>query len=308
MYDVLIIGGGPAGISAGIYSARKRLKTLFLTFELGGQSTVSTTVENWIGIPSIGGAELGRQMRKHLESYRGQYLDIIERVKVIKVEKTAGGFKTVANNGQEYESKTILVATGSGRRKLTVPGAAEFEGKGIVYCASCDAPLFDGLAVAVIGGGNAGFSTAGQLLAYAKSVTLLHHNPEFKAEKITVDKVLLDSKMTALTNAEITKVIGDKFVSGLTYLDKTSGETRELLVRGIFVEIGHQPEATAVKDLVALNEAGAIIVDPRTQATNVEGIWAAGDCTDTLYHQNNIAAGQGVVALENIYNFLLNKK
>lgn len=305
LYDLTIIGGGPAGVSAGIYAARKRLKTVFLTADFGGQSTVSGSIENWIGEISISGEDLARKLKSHLEKYRNENFQIFDKIWVTKIEKTTEGFKVTTRDNQEFASKTILIATGSHRKKLTVPGAEEYEHKGITYCATCDAPLFEGMDVAVIGGGNAGFETASQLLAYAKSVTLLHKNPEFKADKITVDKVLMDSKFKAINNAEIIEVKGDKFVTSLIYKDKVTGENQELPVQGIFVEIGHQPETDLIKELVQTNEYGAIIIDPKTQKTSQLGIWAAGDCTDRLYHQNNIAAGDGTVALEDIYNYLL---
>jgi len=305
IYDTIIIGGGPAGVSAGIYAARKKLKTVFLTAEFGGQSAVSPSIENWIGIVAISGQDLAKKMRDHLNTYKGEHLEIIEQIHVAKVEKTDNGFKAITDKGVEYESKTVLICTGSHRRKLTIPGATEYEHKGITYCATCDAPMFGDKAVAVIGGGNAGFETASQLLTYAKSVTLLHHRSEFKADKITVDKVLLDPKMKAIPNAELVEVKGDKFVTGLAYKDTVSGEIHELPVQGIFVEIGHQPETDLVNGLVDMNEVGAIKIDPHTQQTNMTGIWAAGDCTDRLYHQNNIAAGDGTVALEDIYRYLL---
>jgi len=305
IYDTIIIGGGPAGVAAGIYAARKKLKTLFLTDEFGGQSSVSPSIENWIGIISISGQDLAKQLRNHLENYRGENLEVVEQTRVNKIEKNETGFKVITENGQTYEGKTILVTTGSSRKKLTIPGAKEYEHKGITYCATCDAPLFGGMDVAVIGGGNAGFETASQLLSYAKSVTLLHKNSEFKADKITVNKVLQDPKMKAIPNAEINLVKGDKFVTGLVYKDLVSGETHELPVQGIFVEVGHEPATGFVRDLVQTNEYGAIVTDPKTQRTSTIGIWAAGDCTDRLYHQNNIAAGDGTVALEDIYSYLL---
>ncbi len=305
IHDLIIVGGGPAGVAAGVYAARKRLKTLFLTNEFGGQSAVSPSIENWIGTISISGENLAKQLREHLENYRGENLEIIEKIWVTKIEKTGEHFTVTDSKEKTYEGRTILITTGSSRRKLTVPGAQEYEHKGITYCATCDAPLFEGMDVAVIGGGNAGFETAGQLLSYATSVTLLHKNAEFKADKITVNKVLENPKMKAIPNAIITEVTGDKFVTGLTYEDKVSGEKHTLSVQGIFAEIGHMPATDFVKDLVQTNEFGAIIIDPRTQKTSMEGIWAAGDCTDRLYHQNNIAAGDGTVALEDIYSYLL---
>ena len=179
IYDVIIIGGGPAGVSAGIYAARKHLKTILLTGEFGGQSIVSPTIENWIGEISISGQDLAKKMQAHLEHYRGEFLEIVERARVNGVEKTTEGFKVIAENGQTHEGKIVLICTGSHRRKLAVPGAKEYEQKGITYCATCDAPMFAGQDVAVIGGGNAGFGTASQLLLYAKSVTIIEQAPAF---------------------------------------------------------------------------------------------------------------------------------
>ena len=195
-----------------------------------------------------------------------------------------------------------MVATGSTRRKLEIPGAKEFENKGISYCASCDGPLFSGQDVAVIGGGNAGFETAAQLLAYAKSVTLLNRSDTFRADEATVEKVLAHPNMKAIKNAVPKEIKGEKFVKSIVF--EVNGETQELSVGGIFVEIGLVPTTWFVKDLVPLNKIGQIIVDPKTQRTQVEGVWAAGDSTDGLYHQNNIASGDAVKALEDIYLFL----
>ena len=191
--------------------------------------------------------------------------------------------------------------SGASRRKLEVPGAAEFENKGLTYCASCDGPLFSGQDVAVIGGGNAAFETAAQLLAYCKSVTLLSRS-EFKADPSTVQKVLSYPNMKAVTNAMPTAVLGEKFVKSLNYSD-ASGE-HELPVAGIFVEIGLIPSTDFAQGLVEMDEVNRIKVNGKNQQTTVAGIWAAGDCTDELYHQNNIAAGDAVKALEDIYQHL----
>jgi len=185
-----------------------------------------------------------------------------------------------------------------------VPGADVYEHKGITYCASCDGPLFADQDVAVIGGGNAAFESAAQLLAYCRSVTLLNRSDEFKADPVTVKRVLENPKMKALLGAELTEVKGDAFVKSLTYKDRKSGEIRELPVTGIFAEIGSIPTTEYAKDVVALDPYGRIIVDAKTQATSALGVWAAGDCTDGLYHQNNIAAGDAVKALEDIYVYV----
>lgn len=305
MFDLIIIGGGPAGETAGIYAARKKLKTLLLAEELGGQSTVSPEIQNWIGEPSITGIDLAKKIETHLRSYEGDNLIIKDRTPVKAVTKEASGFKIETTTGEIYEAKTVLIASGGRRRKLTgIKGTDVFEHKGLTYCASCDGPLFTDQEVIVIGGGNAGFGTAGQLLAYCKKVTLIESAPTFNAEKITVDKLLLNPNFKAISNVEILEIKGDKFVNGLIYKDKNTGEERELPATGIFVEIGFLPNTEMVKDLVKLDGRGAVVVDHLTQQTSVPGVWSAGDCTNNIYHQNNIAAGDAVEAVEDLYSFL----
>jgi len=200
----------------------------------------------------------------------------------------------------------VLIASGSKRRQLPAPGASDFEHKGLTYCASCDGPLFAGQDVAVIGGGNAGFETAAQLLAYTRSVTLLQHSPTFKADPVTIEKVLSHPNMKGITSAVTTEVVGEKFVQGLKYKNE-HGEEITLPVTGIFVEIGMLPNTEFAKDVLTLDRYGRIEIDPWTQKTSTPGIWAAGDCTNVKYHQNNISAGDGVRALEDIYVTLRTK-
>ena len=304
MYDLAIIGGGPAGVSAGVYAARKRLKTNFITESFGGQSTESSGVENWIGTKKISGLDFGKALEEHLRSYTGDSVEVKVGARVTNISKSEGDFKIVTADNF-YTAKTVLITTGSTRKKLGIPGAKEFENKGITYCASCDGPLFAGQDVAVVGGGNAGLETAAQLLAYAKSVTLIHRRSEFKGDAITLEKILANEKLTALTDTEPVEVHGDKFVSGMTVKNVKTGETMLLPVTGIFVEVGVIPNTDFAANIVELDEMKRIKADPRNQRTSVEGIWAAGDCTDELYHQNNIAAGDGVKALEDIYQWLM---
>ena len=304
MYDLIIIGGGPAGIAAGVYAARKRLNTLFITYEWGGQSIVSDEIQNWIGTKAISGAELASSLRGHLEAYKADIVAIKEHELVTKIATATTGFTVSTDAGGSYDTKTILIASGSHRRKLDIPGAAAFEHKGITYCASCDGPMFSDKDVVVVGGGNAGFETAAQLLAYTKSVTLLQRGEEYRADPITVQKVLANPKMRGITNTELVEVKGDQFVTGIIYKDLADGAIKEIPCDGIFVEIGLIPATEYVKDVVELNKYGQVVTDPRTQATKTPGIWAAGDCTDNLYHQNNIAAGDAVRALEDIYMHL----
>ncbi|MHB8860451.1 MAG: NAD(P)/FAD-dependent oxidoreductase [Minisyncoccota bacterium] len=301
MNDTLIIGGGPAGVAAGIYAARKQLKAVLIAEEIGGQSTVSEGIENWVGSVKISGADLAKSFRTHLDAVKGDFVTLSLGERVISLEKTSGGFLAKTKSGKEFSGKAILIASGAGRRKLTIPGADKFENKGVTYCASCDGPLFSGMDVAVIGGGNAGFETALQLLAYAKSVTLIHRHKEFKADPITVEKARANPKMRILTHAEPVEVKGEQFVTGLSYTDKDTNTVKEIPVSGIFVEAGVIPNTDFARQLVELDGVGRITVDPHSQRSGIDGIWAAGDCTDELYHQNNIAAGDGVKAMEDLY-------
>jgi NADH-dependent peroxiredoxin subunit F len=298
MYDLIIIGGGPAGVSAGVYAARKRLTTCFITRDWGGQSVVSTDIQNWIGTPSISGDKLAADLKGHLMSYAGDYVTI-ETSTVTNLMQSNEGHAVVLASGKTITAKAILIASGSARRRLTIPGADTYEHKGLTYCASCDGPLFSGQDVIVVGGGNAGFETAAQLLAYTKSVTLISHGA-FKADAITVEKVVAHPNMTALSQADPTAVLGDTFVTGLTYKDAT-GTEQTLPAAGIFVEIGMVPNTAYAKDILPLDNYDRVTIDPWTQKTTVPGIWAAGDCTNVKYHQNNIAAGDAVRALEDIY-------
>lgn len=308
MYDLAIIGGGPAGVAAGVYAARKRLKTLFLAEAIGGQSTDSQDIQNWIGTPAIAGLELAKALETHLRAYASDVVDIKLGERASKVEKLSEGF-SVQTSTTAYMARAVLVATGGIRKKLEVPGAAEFEHKGVTYCASCDGPMFAGQDTVVVGGGNAGFETAAQLLAYAKSVTLLHRGPECtRADKATVDAVLAHKNFKLMLNSAPVEVRGEKFVSGVVVKNTQSGQTSEVSAGGIFVEIGMVPATDLVKGLAELDEWGKVKVDGKTQRASVEGIWAAGDCSDGLYHQNNIAAGDAVKALEDIYFYIKAKK
>jgi alkyl hydroperoxide reductase subunit F len=304
MKDLLIIGGGPAGVAAGVYASRKLLTTELVAEEIGGQSTVSEGIENWVGTVRIPGTELISTFKAHLDAYKGDVLSVHEGTRVTKLEKMDAGFRATLKNGDTLEAKAVLVASGASRRKLMVPGADILEHKGLTYCASCDGPLFGGMDVAVVGGGNAGFESALQLLAYCKSVTLIHRYTEFKADEITVAKAKEHPNFRVITNAEPTQVLGEKLASGLVVRDRDSGAETTLDVSGIFVEIGVVPNTDFVNDVVELDSFNRIVTNPKNQRTSIEGIWAAGDCTDELYHQNNIAAGDGVKALEDIYVWL----
>jgi alkyl hydroperoxide reductase subunit F len=252
--------------------------------------------------------DLANNLKKHVLYYKGPYLDFIEGEKIVSVTKNDKIITIKGESGKEWATKALLVATGSGRRKLEAINADKYEHKGITYCASCDGPLYDGQDVLVIGGGNAAFESSAQLLAYCKSVTLIHRSDKFRADEITVKKLLENPKFKTILNAEILRVDGEQFVNSLTYKDKISGEEHTINSTGIFVEIGQIPNVDFVKDVVKMDENGKIIVDPMSQASTTEGIWAAGDCTNGRYHQNNIAVGDALKALEDIYIWVQKNK
>ncbi len=306
IYDLIIIGGGPAGTAATVYAARKQLKALLITETFGGQSIVSDGIENWIGDIKIPGIELAKKFEAHARAYAGEFVTIVTGKRVENVVKKDAHF-VVTTSKDSYEAKAVLVATGSNRRKIEAVNADKFEHKGLTYCASCDGPLFRDQDVVVLGGGNSAFESAAQLLAYAKSVTLMHRRDEFRADPVTVEALQKHPNFKILTNVEVTEIHGDFMVNGLTYKNNKTGETVTMPVGGIFVEIGAVPAISFVKDLVKIDEHGTIVIDPWSQKTSIEGVWAAGDCTNILYHQNNIAAGDAVRALEDIYVWLKTK-
>ena len=304
MFDLAIIGGGPAGVAAGVYAARKRLKTILIAEVIGGQSTDSQDIQNWIGTPHIAGLEFQKALEGHMRTYADDIVELHIGEKAELIEKAGDEFSIRTNKGI-HKARAVLVASGGSRKKLGVPGALEFENKGVTYCASCDGPLFSGQDTVVIGGGNAGFETAAQLLAYAKSVTLIHRSAECsRADKTTVDAVLAHPNMKLLINTEPAEVRGEKFVTGVVVKNNKTGETQEIPASGVFVEIGMVPATDFVKGLLELDEWSRVKVNAKNQRTSMAGVWAAGDCSHELYHQNNIAAGDAVKALEDIYFFL----
>ncbi len=303
MYDFLIIGGGPAGVAAGVYAARKKLKTILITDEWGGQSVASAGIENWIGTKNVPGVAFAKMLETHVRA-QGDIAIVIPD-KVVKIEKVNANFKVFTEKGNQYESKTVFIGSGARRRKLGIPGEKEFDGKGVAYCSTCDAPIFGGKDVAVIGGGNAGLEAALDLGPYAKNIWLLEYSDKLKGDPVTQEKVKsLPNLKEIIYNAETSGIIGDKFVKGLQYKDRISGEEKILDLQGIFVEIGSIPNSDMVKDLVEMNKYGEIIIDSKTGRTSQKGIWAAGDVSDDPFKQNNISAGDAVKAALDAYNYL----
>lgn len=301
MYDLIIIGGGPAGVAAGVYAARKKIKSALIADSFGGQSLVSADIQNWIGTKSVSGFEFSQMLEEHLRAQEG--IDIIGDL-VNKIEKTGEVFKIYTKSGKIFDTKAVLVASGSRRKTLNISGEKELDGKGVSYCSTCDAPIFKGKITAVVGGGNAGLEAVIDLLAYSPKVYLLEFSDKLKGDPVTQEKIKADKRVEIILKAKTVRILGDKFVTGLEYEDLNTGKMKALKLDGVFVEIGSVPNADFVKDLVQLNKYGEIVVDHKTQQSSHPGIWAAGDVSDGLYKQNNISAGDAVKAILNIYDWL----
>jgi len=322
MYDVIIIGGGPAGAAAGVYSARKKLKTLIIADSFGGQSLVSDSIENWIGVKKMTGLELAKMLEEHVRAQENVEIKMPE--KVVSVKSAQGGpvsgWEITTDKNATYMTKTLIVASGGRRRHLNILGEDKFEGKGVSYCSTCDAPVFKNKTVAVIGGGDAGLEAVVDLMPYASKIYLISNKELLTGDFSTQEEIKKSDKISVIMNADTQEILGDPpplgrtstkgggFVKGLKYLDKTDNQIKELAVEGIFVEIGSVPNSEFIKDLVDTNQAGEIIVDHKTGATTHPGIFAAGDVTDEIYKQSNISAGDAIVAALSAYNYLLNIK
>lgn len=293
-------------MAAAVYAGRKRLKTLLIAEEFGGQSIVSDDIQNWIGEPHISGFDLAQKMEGHARAYPDTVEVKTERVSLVR--ESGADFEVKTEQGGAYAAKTVIVAAGARRRKLGVPGEDAFNGKGVAYCSTCDAPLFGGKRVAVVGGGNAGLEAVRDLLPYASEVWLMERTDTLRGDAITRDEIKSNSKFRGfIFNADIKEITGDGFVTGVRYTDAATGETKERAVEGVFIEIGSVPNSEMVKGLVALDRYGQVIIDSKHGATSRPGIFAAGDVTDDPYKQNNISAGDAVKALLAAYAYLLRR-
>ena len=321
MYDLIIIGGGPAAAGAAVYAGRKRLKTLLITESFGGQSMVSDSIENWIGTKAISGFDLAKNLEEHVRTQETVEIKIPERVTAVReipcvedpasplgAKKRLCDFEVETNTGSRYQSKSVIVTSGARRRKLGIPGEEKFGGRGVAYCSTCDAPIFSGKRVAVVGGGNAGLEAVTDLLPYATEIFLLHRGETLKGDPITQEEIRNHPKVTIILNAEPQEILGEKFVTGLRYKNTKTGEATQLDANGVFVEIGSVPNSEIVKGVVALNPYGEIVVDHQTSAASKPGIFAAGDVTDELYKQNNISVGDGITAALSAHAYLLGLK
>ena len=315
MYDVIIIGGGPAGTAAAVYTARKQMKTLLLTDSFGGQSIVSDDIQNWIGEQHISGFDLSEKMEAHVKAFpdfvKIAMPEIAVSVAAINCAADTGicDFEVKTDKGNTYQGKTVILTAGARRRKLGVPGEDMFNGKGVAYCSTCDAPLFKGKNVAVVGGGNAGLEAVQDLFPYANEIYLLEYGETLKGDPSTQEDIEKNPKLKEIfLNAQTLEVMGDKFVTGLRYKDRKTNEEKILDVQGVFAEIGSIPNSEMVKGLVEIDKYGLVVIDSKFATTSRPGVFAAGDITDDPFKQNNISMGDGVKAALSAYGYLLKRK
>ncbi len=301
IYDVIIVGGGPAGIAAGIYAARYMLSTIIITKDKGGQMSEAGYVENYPGIKSILGPNLVDKFYDHLGEYRVPV--ILDEV--LDVKKNESLFNVLTSSGKNFKSKTVILALGVIRKKLGVPGEEEFSGRGVSYCAPCDAPLYKDKIVAVIGGGNSAASAALLLADYAKKVYLVHRREKLKAQPFYVRKLTTHPKIQLILKSNVAEIGGTKTVEWIKI--KETGE--KIRVNGVFIEIGSDPPKEFFKKIgIEVNEKGYVKVGP-DQSTNIPGLFAAGDCTTAcnMFKQIITAAAQGAVAADSAYRYILEK-
>jgi len=299
MFDCIIIGAGPAGMTAAIYLARKKVKVLIISSDFGGQMSKSASIENYPGIMKISGADLTNKMKEQVEELGVE----IKNVVVTSVEKKDNGF-SVNIDSEVIETKSVLVTSGKTHRHLNVPGEKEFTGKGVGYCVTCDGPLFKDKPVAIVGGGNSALDGALELSKYASKVYILNVNETFQGDEVRVDEVNKSDKIEILAPVKTVELTGDTVLQALKYQDTKNNTEKEIVVNGCFVEIGWEPSAGPVKDLVELTATGEIKTDPDGK-TNCEGIYAAGDVTDVANKQIVIASGQAANAALNLWKWLI---
>ena len=300
MYDLTIIGAGPAGITAAVYAARKKLKTLVITKNIGGWAATSSEIGNYPSYQFITGPELAKKFEEHLKSFD---LDLREGEEVISIEKLNNIFK-VKTKKDEYKSKAVIIASGRIPRKLNIPGEEEFKNRGITYCATCDAPLFAGKNVAVIGGGNAALDAAIQLIKIAKKVYLININNTFQGEEIRLEKVQNSDRVEILNSTETKEIIGNVFVKKIKIFKDS--EEKILDAEGVFIEIGSTPSLIPVNaqdSKLELNQYKEIVVNEHCE-TNIKGLFAAGDVTAVPYKQIIVAAGHGCIACLSAFEYL----
>ena len=299
MYDLMIIGGGPAGLAAGVYAARKQLKTLLVSGDIGGQVNLTLGIENYLGYQFVEGPELIDKFQTQVNQFPiDQKID----EKVSRLEKIEGGFEAITEAGEKYQSKAVVLATGKRPRKLNVPGETELTGRGVSYCAICDGPVFAGQKVVVVGGGNSALEAALDMVKIAEHVNLVSLTP-LTGDAVLVDKLADAKNLSIFLEYQTERIEGAGLVEAIVIKDLKSGESKRLEVGGIFIEVGLVPNSGAVSGLVELNKQGEVPVSCSSETT-MPGLYAAGDVTDIPEKQIVIAAGEGAKAVLQAHRYL----
>ncbi|MFC1690563.1 thioredoxin-disulfide reductase [Nanoarchaeota archaeon] len=301
VYDVIVIGAGAAGMTSAIYTCRKELSTLIIAPEVGGQTNLTSHIENYPGFEeALAGWDLMSKFRKQAERFGAEFIT----GKVTKVEKIAEhDFKVSTEDGKSLKSKSIMVAAGKVPRKLGVPGEDDFYGKGVSVCVTCDAPFYKEKIAAVVGGGNSAVEGALELSNIATKVYLIHRREEFRADEISIDKIKANEKIELLTNSEVKEIKGEQFVKSIKVMNNKDNSEKEIEVDGVFTEIGYIADTSFVEGVVDLNERKEITIDSNNR-TSQSGIFAAGDITNVPYKQTVISAGEGAKAALECYKYV----
>jgi alkyl hydroperoxide reductase subunit F len=302
-YDLLILGGGPAAMSAAVYAARKLIKLAIITKDFGGQVRETSEVENWLGFQSINAKDLVDMFQEHVKGFD---IPVSIGPATVEVKRDVDFFKVRTDDGRIYSGRTLILATGKRNRLLNVPGEKELVGRGVAYCATCDAPFFKRKKVVVVGGGNSAFTTAMDLLKVEAGVTLVNFNKGWRADETLKQRVRQTDKVSLLDYHQVVRIEGRDRVTAVVVRNREDEKEEKLDASGVFVEIGLLPNNESFKDLVELNEQGEVIVDCSCQ-TSVEGVFGAGDVTTVPHKQIVIAAGEGAKAALSAYNYLTNK-
>ena len=299
MYELMIIGGGPAGLAASVYAARKQLKTLLVSGDIGGQMNLTLDIENYLGYQFIEGPELIDKFQTQVSQF-----PIDQKIgdKISRLEKIDGGFEAISEADDRYQAKAVVLATGKRPKRLNVPGETEFAGRGVSYCAICDGPIFSGQRVAVVGGGNSALEAALDMVKIAEHVDLVSLTP-LSGDAILIDKLADAKNLSLFTEYQTEKIEGETFVNRMLIKDLKSGEGKRLDVTGVFIEIGLVPNSEAVKGLIELNRWGEVPVS-RACETTLPGLYAAGDVTDAPEKQIIVAAGEGAKAALQAHRYL----
>ncbi|USK60881.1 alkyl hydroperoxide reductase subunit F [Peribacillus asahii] len=299
-FDVLVVGGGPAGASAAVYAARKGIRTGIVAERFGGQIMDTMGIENFISVNYTEGPKLAASLEEHVKEYN---IDVMNLQRAKRLEKK-DFIELELENGAVLKSKTVILSTGARWRNVGVPGEAEFKNKGVAYCPHCDGPLFAGKHVAVIGGGNSGIEAAIDLAGIVKHVTVLEYNSELKADVVLQERLYSLPNVTVLKNAQTKEITGTDKVNGISYMDRETEEVHHIELQGVFVQIGLVPNTDWLGATIERTRMGEIVVD-KHGSTNIPGVFAAGDCTDSAYKQIIISMGSGATAALGAFDYLI---